>query len=99
MPTQGPLLDNAQILPRIYDSGTNTIGVTVPGGATLPVEVVNSLIPEAYDALALTYYSSGSGAGQVQTVQYYQGGLTGTLVATLTLGYNGSGQVSSVVRT
>ena len=73
--------------------------VVNPAGQALSVEVLNSLIPENYDSLALVYYNAGNGAGQVETVSYYQGGLAGTLVATLTLSYNGSGQVSSVVRT
>lgn len=73
--------------------------VVNPAGQSLSVNVVNTLIPESYDSLALTYYSSGNGAGQVETVSYFEGGLAGTLEATLTLNYNSAGQVSSVVRT
>jgi hypothetical protein len=109
MPTQGPLLDSAQVLPRIYDPATNTIQVeipssapipiTVPPGQNIPVTVLNSLVPEVYDSIALTYWTSGNGIGQIETVQYYVGGLGGTLVATLTLNYNANAQISSVVRT
>ncbi len=73
--------------------------VTNVPGQSVAVDVLNSLIPEAYDSIALSYWSSGFGNGQVETVQYYVGGLSGTLVATLTLNYNASAQVSSIVRT
>jgi hypothetical protein len=73
--------------------------VTNVPGQSIAVDVLNALIPQVYDSIALTYWTSGNGTGQVETVQYYTGGLSGTLVATLTLNYNGNTQVSSVVRT
>jgi hypothetical protein len=87
------------------------IPVTGPGGAPVavtventgadpvPVQVLNDLIPEVYDAMTLTYYASGPGVGQVDTVVYHVGGQSGSVVATLTLTYNGSGQVQTVTRT
>jgi hypothetical protein len=65
----------------------------------VPVQVLNDLIPNSYDALALTYYSSGPGNGQVETVTYYVGGQGGTVVDILTLTYNGAGSVATVTRT
>lgn len=107
-----PFLDADQVIQRIYDPANNAIQVEIPSSAPIPVtnpspgpsgalnvDVLNALIPEAYDSIALSYWSSGNGAGQVETVQYYVGGLAGTLVATLTLNYNSAGQVSTVVRT
>jgi hypothetical protein len=106
-----PFLDAAQVLPRIYDPVSDAIQVqgspsgsaipipiTSAGGAPLDVVVLNSLIPESYDSISMSYWASGNGAGQIETVQYYVGGLSGTLVATLTLNYNSSAQISSVVR-
>lgn len=54
-----------------------------------------SLVPAAYDSVVLTYYVSGNGNGQIETVTY---NLLGAPVAVLTLSYNGSGQLSSVVK-
>jgi len=53
----------------------------------------------AYDYLALTYVASGNGAGEVETVVYKTGGSGGTTVATLTLAYNASNEVSAVAKT
>ena len=50
----------------------------------------------SYDYLALTYVSSGNGAGEVETVTYKTGGSAGTTVATLTLTYNSSDEVALV---
>ena len=93
-------LDANQVIQAIYDQTNNAIQVEgVAGSIPLGVEVLNSLVPVSYDSLDLTYWASGNGAGQVETVAYYVGGLSGTLVATLTLNYNSAGQVSNVVRT
>ena len=53
----------------------------------------------AYDYLALTYVAAGNGAGEVETVIYKTGGVGGSTVATLTLAYNASNEVSSVTKT
>ncbi len=65
-----------------------------PGSTPWPVRNMASLIPVAFDAIALTY----TPAGHVATAKYYQGGTGGTLVATLTLSYTGD-QLVSVTRT
>lgn len=51
------------------------------------------LAPSNYDYIALGY----TGAN-LTTVQYYQGGPSGTLMVTLTLAYDGSGNLISVTR-
>ena len=52
-----------------------------------------------YDYIALTYVAAGNGAGEIETVVYKTGGSGGTTVATLTLAYNGSNEISSVTKT
>ena len=59
----------------------------------------SGLVPGAYDALALTYVAAGNGAGEIETVTYYQGGQGGTTLATLTLGYDASNRLITVTRT
>lgn len=83
-------LDFEQVLPNVHDEANQALQVS---------SVVGVLVPKKFDAIAVSYYSSGSGAGQIQTVQYYVGGLSGTLVSTLTLTYSGSGQLAGVART
>lgn len=103
----GTELDFPQIIQAVYDPTdealdvnavlTDTAGnpIVGPDGA-LNVNVFNSLVPTAYDEIDLTYWVSGNGAGQIETVLYK---LVGTTVATLTLNYNSSAQLISVVKT
>ena len=51
------------------------------------------LAPSNYDYIALGYTGSN-----LTTVRYYQGGSGGTLMVTLTLAYDGSGNLTSVTR-
>jgi hypothetical protein len=52
------------------------------------------LVPVAYDSISLGYTGS-----DLTTVEYYVGGLAGTLVATLTLTYDvPGGKLIGVVR-
>jgi len=68
--------------------------VETQGGLTaIRVSSVNSLVPKDFDSMVLTYTGSN-----VTTIKYYVGGVTGTLVATLTLTYSDS-NVTSIVRT
>lgn len=48
----------------------------------------------AYDYVSLSYTGSN-----LTGVVYRKGGVTGTIVATLTLGYDGSNNLTSVTRT
>lgn len=52
------------------------------------------LVPLVYDAMVIGHNVDGT----VSTVSFYQGGTSGTLVGTLTLGYT-SGVLGSVART
>lgn len=57
---------------------------------------INGLLTEKFDAIALSYPST-----TVDVAQYYQGGLSGTLVMTITTTYNNPAhqKIVSVVRT
>lgn len=60
---------------------------------------LNSLIPDAYDYIAVTYVAAGDGVGEIETVTYKTGGSGGTTVATLTLAYDANDKLSSITRT
>jgi len=52
----------------------------------------------AYDYLALTYVTVGNGIGEIETVTYKTGGVSGTTVAVLTLAYDVNNNVISVTK-
>jgi len=52
-----------------------------------------------YDYIALTYVAAGNGAGEIETVTYKDGGVSGTTKAILTLAYDASNNLISVTRT
>lgn len=99
MPNSG--LDADQCIQGAYDQTAQAFQVELVGGGggASNVLVQNAPVTVAYDSTAITYVVSGNGAGQIATVSYYVGGLSGTLVATLTLSYNSLNQLISVVRT
>lgn len=53
----------------------------------------------AYDYVALTYVAAGNGAGEIETVVYKTGGSGGSTVATLTIAYNASDEISNITKT
>ncbi len=57
-----------------------------------------SLVPDEYDYIALTYVAAGNGVGEIETVTYKTGGVSGTTVAVLTLGYDANDNLSSVTK-
>ena len=73
------------------DVGTGTGALNVP----VVDRVANSLVPSTYDYIVLSDYD-GANAG---TVIYKVGGASGTVVATLTLTYDGSGNLLTVTKT
>lgn len=75
---------------RVLDSASDSVTV-VQGTSPWQAQVVNKLVPEHYDSIELEY-----SAGEISIVRYRLGV---TLVATLTLGYDGAGNLTSVVRT
>ena len=65
----------------------------------LPVSVFNTLIPDNYDYIALTYVASGNGTGEIDTVTYKSGGASGTTVGVLTLAYDSTNRITTVTKT
>jgi hypothetical protein len=93
--------DFPQVLKAVFNEAEQALqvtGVLVPGGTPIPVIQENTLVPVEYDSISLTYVPSGDGVGQIQTVTYYTGGLSGTQVALLTLGYDSGNNLISVVK-
>lgn len=66
----------------------------------LDVNVINmgALVPTAFDDIEITY-TTISGIKVASIVEYYLGGSGGTLVATLTLTYDGSADLIKVAKT
>ena len=58
------------------------------------LETLNSLVPTKFDYISLSYT-----LGNVTTVVYKLGGSGGSTVSTLTLAYDGSGNLTSVTKT
>lgn len=89
-------LDEREIFQRAFDESNDVIRVTPsgsgPSGST-PVQVVNALITVAYDEIDLTYIVSGNGTGEIGTAVYKN---SGTTVATLTLTYDASNNLTNV---
>lgn len=79
-------LDGNQVLREVYNDSTESLQVSQIGG---------NLVPEQYDTINLTYITSGFGIGEIATVTYIKDTIP---VATLTLSYNASNKLSSVVR-
>jgi hypothetical protein len=59
---------------------------------------LSSLVPHAFDYIALTYVPSGNGTGEIQTATYNTGGAGGTTVAVLTLTYDSSNRIATVTK-
>lgn len=62
--------------------------------ATIAARLTGSLVPKAYDEIDLTYVPSGAGVGQIQTAVYKLATVT---VKTVTITYDGSDRISTVV--
>jgi len=90
-----PLLQTQQV--QIKGRDEAAFATLTSDGAKQRVDVsallVGALVPTDYDAISLSYTSTN-----LTGVAYYVGGLAGSLVATLTLGYSGA-NLTSVVRT
>lgn len=67
---------------------------TAANQATLLTRLSGSLVPAAFDEIDLTYVAAGAGTGQIATAVYK---LASATVKTLTMSYDGSDRLSSVV--
>lgn len=75
--------------------------IPTPVSPSAPLPVISTAdfdIPK-YDYIALTYVAAGNGVGEIETAVYKTGGLSGSVVATLTLAYNSSNEISSITKT
>lgn len=85
---------------RKLDQATDSVTVAQGDPGTIssawPVADVHKLVPEQFDHITLTYVGS---TDYIQTATYRTGGAGGTVVATLTIGYDGSFRITSVART
>lgn len=84
-------LDAEQVIKSVYQETENALQVTNssgPGGS-LDVIVLNSLVPEEYDYVSLSYTGDN-----LTGVVYKTGGAGGVTVATLTLAYTGDKLIS-----
>lgn len=52
-----------------------------------------------YDTIVLSYVAAGNGMGEIETAVYKVGGVAGSTVATITLSYNASNEIATVVKT
>lgn len=86
-------------MPTSLDANQAIQGAYRDAEEALAVVDTSALVPEQYDDLQLTYVAAGNGVGEIETVEYRQGGPAGILIATLTLGYDGSNRLISVTRT
>jgi hypothetical protein len=75
----------------------DTILLNQDGQTALLEKLVGFEIP-AYDYLALTYVTVGNGIGEIETVTYKTGGVSGTTVAVLTLAYDVNNNLVSVTK-
>lgn len=73
----------------------NESGVAYSETNPLTTSSLSDLVSEKYDSLELTYVASGNGEGEIETVVYKDGG---SVVATLTLGYDAQDRLNSIVR-
>lgn len=88
------------LIGRTLDQSTDSVTAQQgdPGTSAnaWPVGEVNKLVPAQFDHITLTYVGS---TDYVQTAVYRTGGASGTVVATLTIGYDGNFRITSVTRT
>jgi hypothetical protein len=88
-------LDFPQIIKSVYDESAEALKVTGSSSSS-EVIVANSLVPEEYDEVELTYVAPGNdGEGQIATAVYKLATVT---VATLTLSYDSQDRLVGVVR-
>lgn len=93
VPASGDTSGNANV--NIVNSALPAGAATAANQATALTRLSGSLVPTAFNEIDLTYITSGNGTGQVGTALYK---LTGTLAATLTLTYDASNRLSTVVK-
>lgn len=75
------------------EANSKPVRVQGTSDGAVNVSSVDVLVNVSYDAKLFTW-----SAGKLSTVKYYTGGLSGTLVLTVTFGYDVDGNLASMVR-
>lgn len=88
-------LDANQVIRRSGADLSDPTNPSVPSAGLGVVSLGGTLVPEKYDQIDLTYVAAGNGVGEVETATYF---LDGSQIAVLTLSYDASNRLSSVVR-
>ena len=82
-------------LDQTTDSVTAAQGDPSTSANAWPVADVHKLVPKQFDHITLTYVGT---TDYVQTATYRTGGAGGTVVAVLTIVYDGDFRITSVTR-
>ena len=82
------------ILQNVYDPVSGKLKMD----GTINVAGSGNIINFDFDSYVVNYLVAGNGAGEPGTIQYYTGGVGGTLVGTITYTYDGSNRISTVTR-
>lgn len=100
LPVSGPLT-NTQL--RAAPVPVSATSLPLPTGAateatlaTFSDKTAGALVPEAFDYQEISYVGATT---DIDTVLFKSGGAAGTLVATLTMAYDGSNRLASVTKT
>lgn len=88
----GAVVVSSSALPS--GAATEATLATRASEATIAARLTGSLVPAAYDEIDLTYVPSGPGSGQIQTAVYK---LAASTVKTITITYDGSDRIDTVV--
>lgn len=88
-------LDANQVIRRSGADLSDSANQNLPTGGLGVVNLGGTLVPEKYDQIDLTYVTAGNGVGEVETATYF---LEGNQIAVLTLSYDSSNRLASVVR-
>ncbi len=98
-------VDNLQkVRVKVNSSGVVALptGAATAANQTTAITELNKLVGfeiTAYDFIVLTYVAAGNGAGEIETAVFKTGGSGGSTIATLTLAYDASNEISSVTKT
>lgn len=85
---------NNVTLASVTSRGTKgAVGVEILDAQGNQITLGSGLVTSAFDYISLSNYDA---SGNVGTVVYRNGGVIGTIVATLTLTYDASGNLTSI---
>ncbi len=88
-------VSNLPAVQQVTGSIDSPIADTLLGEINTGIETLNSLVPSAYDYIAMVY----NGSNLLTTASFYEGGSGGTLISSLVLTYDGSNNLIAVAKT